>query len=297
MKDVIAATVLSALTACSGFINKQAADSTYRILEKSQAAGRRQADVELARAAVPSGIVQLEAFALAYPDHRGFKLLHADAVCQYAVGFVFDDWEDAQLAGRDDEAERLATRVTGLVSACVDTNLPLLPAAWREARARDGDAWNTMLAKATGEHVPQLLWIASADAVLLAMDPMRNLGKLDSITATLERCIALRPGFRDSDAELLLGSLEAGRSRFFGGPDGSARFERARAQQGVGALLVDVMFARGTLAAKRDRARFEATLQQVLAADTSRWPERRLSNELARRKAARYLASIDRLLQ
>src|SRR4051812_38374126 len=103
--------LLLALTGCSGFINKQAAESTYGILEKSQAAARRQGDVELARAARPSGIIQLEAFALAYPDHRGFKLLHAESVCAYAIAFVFDDWEDAQLGGRSEEAVRLGARV------------------------------------------------------------------------------------------------------------------------------------------------------------------------------------------
>jgi len=296
MRSSLTVMLLLAMTACTGFVNKQAADSTYRILEKSQAAARRQGDFELARAAVPSGIMQLEAFALAYPDHRGFKLLHADAVCGYATAFVFDDWEDAQLGGRSDEATRLGARVVQLATTCVDANLALLPPTWREARAKGTDSWNAIVAKATPEQVPQLLWIATADAVVLAIDPIRSLGKLRSLTLALERCIALRPGFHDSDAELLLGTLEAGRSRFLAGADGSALFARARAQQGDSALLVDVMFARGTLVAKNDRDRFEATLQQVLAADVTRWPERRLANELARRKAQRYLASIDRLL-
>lgn len=290
------ATVVLAVTACSSFINKQAADSTYRILEQSQVAARRQSDLELARAAAPGGIMQLEAFALAYPDHRGFKLLHAEAVCSYTVAFVFDDWEDAWLRGRAEEAERLRERVRRLVGTCADVNLALLPSAWREARAKGTDAWQAMFARATREHVPQLLWLATADAVLVAIDPLRNLGALRSITRALERCIALRPGFHDSDAELLLGSFEAGRSQFLGGADGSARFARARAQLGDGALLVDVMFARGTLVANEDRARFEATLKRVLATDVTRWPERRLANELAQRKAARYLASIESLL-
>lgn len=43
-------------------------------------------------------------------------------------------------------------------------------------------------------------------------------------------------------------------------------------------------------------ALFTATLENVLAADVTRWPERRLANELARAKAARYLAAIDRLI-
>jgi TRAP transporter T-component len=296
MKLGLALTAVLAASACSGFIDKQAADSTYRILDKSQVAARRQPDLELARAAVPSGIIQLEAFALAYPQHRGFKLLHAEALCQYVVGFVFDDWEDAQMRGRAEEATALAARVTRLATACVDANLALAPPAWRAARAQEPSTWRTALDTASREHLPQLLWIATADAIVLALDPMRHLGKLDAITAALKRCLALQPGFHESDAELLLGTLEAGASRFLGGPDGSARFAAARAQLGEGAWIVEVVYARGALVARKDRAGFEATLRRVLAADLTRWPERRLANELARRKAERYLASIDQLL-
>src|SRR5690606_29707323 len=265
-----------------------------RIVERSQVAARRLAELERARVAIPGGLVQLEAFALAYPDHRGFRLLHAETLCQYAVAFVFDDWEDAHLLGRDAEAARLGARVQKLADACVEANLALLPAAWRAARARGGDAWSARIAAATRDQIPQLLWITTADAITLALAPLANIGKLASIRKGLERSIALRPGFHDSDAELLLGTLVAGQSRFLGGPDGSAWFARARRQRGQGTLLVEVMFARGTLVAQRDRARFAATLRQVLAADVTRWPERRLSNELARRKAERYLAVIDR---
>lgn len=297
MKYTFAAIHVFAMAACSGFINNQAANSTYRILEKSQAAARRQGDFELARAAMPSGIMQLETFALAYPDHRGFKVLHADAICGYAVAFVFDDWEDAWLAGRSNEAERLGKRVTQLATTCIDANLALLPPAWREARSKGGAAWDAIVDRVGFEHVPQLLWIATADAALLAIAPMQNAGKLNSIMHTLASSITRRPGFHDSDGELLLGLLESGRSQFVGGADGSATFAKARAQRGRGALLVEVMFARGTLVAKRNRAQFTATLQRVLAADVAQWPEQRLSNELARRKAQRYLTAIDVLMK
>jgi hypothetical protein len=276
------------LAGCGGFIDNQAASSTHRILLKATEAGRRQPDLELARDALPGGILQLETFALAYPKHRGFKVLHAESLCQYGVAFVFDDWEDASLGGRADEAKRLAGRLRGLLEACIDRNLTLLPASWRSARERGGDAFVAALPAATRDHVPALLWIATADAVLVATDPMNHLARLAPAIATLARCAELAPGFHDADAELLLGMLESAR-----GGDGSASFAAARKALGEGALIADVMYARGTLVARRDRAGFERTLQAVLAADVAKWPERRLSNELARRKAQRYLAAID----
>lgn len=284
-----------ALAGCSGFIEKRAAQSTFAVLEKSQIVARRQSDLELARAAVPGGLLQLEAFALAYPHHRGFRVLHAEALCQYATAFVFDDWEDADLAKRP-EADRIAGRVERLVQQCISANLALLPPAWREARGTGEDAWKKQLATATVAETDPLRWIATSEAVLLALAPLRRIALLGWIDATLTRVIELAPGAHDSDAELMLGTLQAGRSRFLGGPDGSALFEQARKHLGAGALLVEVMFARAVAVARKDRALFAATLERVISSDLSSWPERRLSNELARVKALRYLAAIDVLV-
>jgi hypothetical protein len=283
-----------AVAGCSGFIDKQAASSTYRILGKSVEASRRQADLELARAAVPGGLIQLETFALAYPDHRGFRVLHADALCQFGLAFVFDDWEDAQLAGRTDEATAIATRLDGLLASCVDANLALLPPAYRDAHARGELA--SLLPSATVAHARPLIWIASVLAVRIAIEPAAHLGSLPTAIAMLARTAELAPGAHDAQGEIMLGTLEAARARFVAGPDGSARFAAARRALGDGALIVDVMYARAIAVAKQDRALFTSTLERVLVADLARWPERRLSNELARRKARRYLAAADALI-
>ena len=281
---------------CSSFIERRAASSTHRILLESSVVARRLPDLELARAAMPGGIVQLESFARAYPAHRGFKVLHADALCQYVVAFVFDDWEDAKLGGREDEATRLAGRIGPLLEMCVEANLRLLAPAWRAARTEGPKAMTARLPSATRADVPALLWIATADSVQLAIDPMRHFTKLPALQAMLGRCAALAPGYRDADAELLLGTLIAAQSQVLGGDDADAEFAVARSRAGEGALIVDVMFARGTAIARKDRALFEATLERVLATDVTRWPERRLANELARRKARRYLAASTTLL-
>lgn len=275
---------------CGSFIDKQAAASTYRILLASTRAAERQSDLELARAALPGGMLQLEAFSLAYPEHAGFRALHADAYCSYAATFVFDDWEDAKLGGRREEADTLAARLEPLLAHCAALNEARLPAALRSADSR-----MARLSEARREHASALLWIATTDALRIAIDPLHHVGRLPLVEATLIRCSELDPGLRHASAELLLASLEAGRGAVFGTADGHQRFQRARSLAGDGALMVDVMYARGTAVARKDRALFTRTLERVLAADANRWPERRLENELARRKARRYLAAIDML--
>jgi len=281
---------LALLGGCESFITKRAASSTFTILEKSNIVAQRESDLELARDAVPGGLMQLEAFALAYPDHDGFKRLHAEAFCSYAVAFVFDDWEDASLTGHTADAERIAARLRPLLSRCAGLNRALLPKAWREKPLAE------LVPLAKKAHAPILLWLATTGAVELALAPMANFSRLPEIRAALTRCVELAPGARNADAELLLATLDAGTGAVFGTTDGKAAFDRARTAAGPGALIVEVMFARGTAVARKDRSLFTTTLEKALAADPAQWPDRRLANELARRKARRYLAAIDALL-
>lgn len=266
------ALALVALTGCASFIDNKAASSTLKILAKSQEAAARLGDVQLAREALPGGILQLEAFALAYPDHKQFRVMHADAVCNYAVAFVFDDWEEASLTNRTQDATKIAARLDGLLATCVSAN-KALPASTRSD-----------------------LWLAMVGAVQLAVAPLANVARLSDIKSALAKVATAKPGFSNSDAELLLGTLESATYRLFGGNDGKNRFDAARKQTGGKVLNVEVMFARAIAVADKDRDLFVTTLERVIATDTTKWPELRLANELAKQKARRYLAAIDTLI-
>ena len=257
------------LASCGGFIDHQAATSTLKILKGANAVAEREGDLQLAREALPAGIFQLAAFARAYPDEPAFAEMHAEALCQYTAAFAFDDWEDASMTGRD--TAPLAQRLQILLRECAAANTP--------ATTTD-----------------RMRWIATTDALEIAVDPARNLGKLPATITTLEQTIARAPGAHSADSELLLGTLRAATSQFFHGPDGSVEFAAAKQTLGEGALIVDVMFARAVAVAHKDRALFEARLHHVLDVDPGRWPERRLANELARQKARRYLAAEATLL-
>lgn len=265
------AALLVLLCSCASFIDDKAASSTLRILEKSMQAASRQGDLQLAREAMPGGILQLEAFALAYPKHTKFRVMHADAICQYAVAFVFDDWEDATFRNDKAEAERTSERLTGLLRSCVAAN-DALPASTRKD-----------------------LWLATVGAVEIAVSPLANVARLPTVKKQLAAVAQRAPGFSNADAEVLLGTLEAATAGIFGGPDGTARFDAARKLTQGRVLNVEVMFARAVAVARKDRALFSSTLERVIAVDTTKWPEQRLANELARTKARRYLAAIDTL--
>jgi len=53
------------------------------------------------------------------------------------------------------------------------------------------------------------------------------------------------------------------------------------------------MYARFYAVITQDRPLFEKTLKEVIAAPHDLWPEQRLPNELAKKRAQRYLAHAE----
>ncbi len=278
------------IASCSGFIDSRAADSTYKLVIASDKKARTQADVMLAREAMPGGVTQLAGFTAAYPEHAGFRALYADAICGFALGFIYDDWDAATLAGRGADADAAALRLHALIPECIDENLARLVPARRLLPPA------ALAPEATVDEVPALTWIAQAEAVQLALDPLVHLAELPGIVALLERCAALAPGANDGAAELVLATIAGSRPTFAGGDGGEVAFARARKAAGDGVLIVDVLAARTGAVTRKDRAAFAMLLRGVLDVEPTRWPERRLANELARLKARRYLAAIDTLI-
>lgn len=282
-------------TGCAGFIKKRAAESTHSVMRRSSVAMQRASDVELARAAAPGGLVQLEAFHLAYPRHRGFVELLAEGYCQYASGFLHDDWERLVIAGDKARADRLRARTIKLLDKCVHWGLQLLGEEWRKAHAAGPKPFDARVAKAGKRDVDGMAWVAVGMVTAIGMNPMdfKRLSYLSSAQKLLERVVALDPDHRDATALVMLGALDSSRPAIFGGNPaaGKRHFERARTLTGGQMLMVDVVYARTYAVAVKDRALFRKTLERVLKANPAKWPERRLTNEMAIAKARMYLAA------
>lgn len=254
---------------------------------------RQEPDPELARAATPSGIKTLEGLYIQNPNNRRLIAVLAEATCQFSAGFLQDDWERAELAGDRDAAEHARWRARGMNARCIEYALMLLPDSWREALWARSPALAELVADAGRAQVPGMFFAGLGLATTIGMFPedFALAARTSQVELLLERVTALNEGYADGLAHMTLGILHSARSAAVGGDParGKRHLERAQALAGGRALMVDVLTARYYAVTVRDRKLFRDTLVRVLRTDPAVWPENRLANELAHRKAGRYL--------
>jgi hypothetical protein len=280
-----------ALVGCS--VEELAVRQTIPLLVRTRPSIAMESDVELARAATPPGLKQLEGFyRVAGPEPRLVALL-TEAFCGYGAGFLQDDWEAAVLRGARDDAEVLRRHARAVLGRCAAYAMIGLGGRYDAILALDDDAAAARLAAAGVRDAAGLYWIATATATAIGMDPLdpRLAALLPRAIAMLERVIVLAPALEQGQALMTLGILHAAQSAAIGGdPErGRALLERASAVGGGRLLLPRVMLARIYAVTVRDQALFTRTLVEVLRTDPAIAPEQRLANEIAHKKARRYL--------
>lgn len=286
------------LCGCAGWVERRAVRTTVDLIGRTRAAMAQESDIELARNAIPGSIKTLEGFYLVDPGNRALLALLAESYCQYAAGFLQDDWEAAILAGQRAEAHALRARARALAARCVGYAVLLLDDDWQQTIYRDPDALVDLAARSDGDAVEGMFWAALGLGTMIGMNPTdHTLGPyLPAVVAMLERVIALAPDFAQGLPHMTLAIILGARSAAVGGDPAraAALFERARAITGGKALMVDVMMARSYAVSTRDQALFRSLLERVVRTPASAWPAQRLANELAHRKARRYLAHEQR---
>jgi len=295
---IIAVSCVTCGFGCSQWFERRALDATVAIVVRSRAATSQESDVQLARAAIPGAIKTLEGMYVAYPDHEGIVELLAEATCQYAIGFIQDDWEQRALMGDDKSADEARYRARNLLARCVNYGLIMLGMSWATAYWQQNPGFEALVAHAGTSEVAGMFWVALATAAIIQMYPEEvSLGAyLPMIERLFLRVIEIDSNYQQGLPQLSLAVLQTTRSAMQGENIHFAQqmFAQAREQTGGRGLMVEVLFARYYAVLARDRELFISTLVRVIQTDPAIWPEQRLANELAQRKARRYLRYSDR---
>jgi hypothetical protein len=295
---------LLAVAACD--LGKVTVDTTAKVLVRAQPALQQESDYQLAHDALPATLKTVEGFWIVAPDNADLIGILTEGYCQYGTAFVEDDWEIAKFAQNLDEVDANNARATHIFTRCLNYALKQLGERW-QTDLFDTTEKVTRLVKDTGaaRRTP-MMWAALALGSVINHNLSRPemLSYVSTVKLMLDRVLELDranlPDRRDLAAlpHIAYGMLYSVGSAQVGGDAAKARAEFEAALQ----LTADkdhpdgkFLLARALMGYRvglmtNDRAFFHAQLKQVLETPPSVWPEQRLANEVAHRRARRYLA-------
>jgi hypothetical protein len=294
----------AAASGCAG-VRRVGVSQTSPLFTASMRAYEAETDLAVARAAAPALMKLIEGLLETAPNDRELLEVVARGWAEFAFAFLEDDFESLPNdAAHADERTRLTVRATGLYDRAFGFAVRRLQDDDKEierALAGDVDQLRAALARLPKSSVPGLVFggLALASAVNLnRTDPSRAVD-LPKAMALLERARALDPTYYYGGAQMVLGLIYCSAPKSAGGdPDrGQQLFEESMAQTSGRYLLPRVMSARMCAVRRGDRAGFERTLKAALATPPAARSDEvgrhyNLANEVAKRRAARYLDEV-----
>ena len=268
----------------TGCLAKLAANSTARIMDQAAPALQAFSDPATAEAALPYSIA-LGSFGFAFLEDRMEEAEVADDEAR--IEYYRNRATLAYLRGKQVGFEALTLEEDGDGGAA-------------GAYGRGIDAWRSYLQQFDDqEQAGMVFWLGYnwARHISLNKEDPDVLADLPFAIACFERVFALDPTFNNYAPYVAMGSYYARTSVALGGEPVRARemFETAIARTGGNFLTYKVMMARVYAVMVQDRALYTRLLQEVIDAGDV-MPEQRLANQIAKRRARRYLAQIDDLI-
>ncbi len=302
----LVALVLLVMTGCEGLLTNFAASSSIRIFSRAAPALSRFGDIELAEAAIPGSLGTLEGLMVVAPDSEALHLTLARAYSSFAFGFMVDHMEQAQLEDNEERAEHYRARASAAFVRARTVGLEQMSAWERDDGGAEGhmrrglEAWRTYLGQFRAEHAGQMFWTAYSWAQYIGInrDDVNALADLPFVLALAERVMALDHTYYDYAPHGLRAGLIGSAPQQLGGRPDIARqeFETAIAATHRTNLVYLVMEARIVAVSLQDRGLYRRLLEEVISAGDVN-PANRLGNQIAKRRARRYLGQIDDLFE
>lgn len=297
--------VLTATAATAGAagcdVGKFTVNTTSKVLLRAQPGLQQESDYELARQAIPGALKTVEGFWIVDPENERLIRILTEGYCQYGTGFVEDDWEAAKLVKDLPAIEYHNERSTKIFTRCLNYALLTLGDRWKRDLFGDPATVAKLLKEDGGggkRFAMTFAALALGSIINHNTTRIEMLGYLPTVELILNHVIQLdqkSPPDNRAHAALpyiALGMLHTGRPAALGGEPDRARgyFEQALKVTDGKFLLARALLGVRVGISKGDRPFFHAQLKQVLETAPSIWPEQRLANEVAHRKARRYLS-------
>ncbi|MDH4281269.1 MAG: TRAP transporter TatT component family protein [Myxococcales bacterium] len=285
---------------CGCDVAKFTADSTAGLFARAAPAFESYWDYDLAGEAVPATIVQLEGILRIVPDNDSILAQLSQAYMGYAYGWVEADVEALEFEEEYDEADVQRQRIRTMYLRAMDLTRDRIRLRDEgvdyavKGTVEELDAW---LHEAFQEKrdAEVLLWhgYAWGSYINAAKDDMEAVADLAYAKAFVERSIELDPDYYHAAGYTFMGVATA--SEMAADLDtAKLYFEKALDRTERRALLTQVNMARYYAVKTGNRELFDTLLAEVMEAQDP-LPEARLSNRMARERAAMYLKNADQL--
>jgi hypothetical protein len=299
------------LLACD--IGKITVATTAKILVRAQPSLQQESDYQLAHDAIPGALKTIEGFWIVDPDNEDLLGILTEGYCQYGTAFVEDDWEVAKFAKKLDDIDYHNARATHIFTRCLNYALRRLGDRWQTQLFEAPETVAKLAADTGAGKRDQMMWAALALGSIINhnLSRVEMLAYLPTVQVILARVLTLDkanpPARKDYAAlpHIAFAMVFSAVSSQLGGKAAEAKAEfeaallaTADKDHPTGKLLLarTLMGYRLGLM-NNDRKFFHEQLKQVLETPPSVWPEQRLANEVAHRRARRYLSHEKELFQ
>ncbi len=291
--------------ALDGCFERIAANGTVGVMDRASPALQSFADPAIAEASLPYSITQMEGLLLVVPQNRLLRTNLMRALGSFGFAFLEDRMEEAELANDDARMAYYANRASIAYSRGKEVGFETLTmmdgtdGGSAAAVHRGVDAWRAYLQRFDERaQVPVLFWLGYnwARHISLNKDNPDVLADLPYAIAIFERVMQVDPDFNYSAPRIAMASYYARAAASLGGePERSRQLFEEAIHRYPNFLTYKVMMARVYAVMVQDRALFTRLLQEVIDAGDV-MPEQRLANQIAKRRARRYLSQIEDLV-
>jgi hypothetical protein len=275
-----------ALVFCSGCFQQIAVDSLTGIMENGFEVLNEESDLDLAGTSIAGNLKLIESVIRTDPGNRDLLMMACRGYASYAMAFVEDD--------DPVRAREFYRRGLGFGRQLFDQQGKI-------ARSFDGPSSDleAALAAAGDGDVPAIFWTAVSwgGYVSLGLTDPDALAALPKVEAMMNFVRDRDPGYFYGGADFFLGTIAGSRPPILGGsPEASKEhFDRALSLSGGKFLLTYVYYARTYAVQVQDSVLFGSLLTAVDTASIDVLPAARLSNAVAKRKAALLRGKVNEL--
>jgi predicted anti-sigma-YlaC factor YlaD len=254
-------------------------------------------DVELVAGALPFSLKLVESLIAESPKHKGLRMVAAQGFASYAYIEVQPKIDRAMVTDID-EAQKLKARARRLYMRGHKQGLAGLEISHRDFAERLAQEPRRAVADLKKKDVPLIYWTAAGlgMAISTSKDDPAMIARIPEVEALIDRALELDPGWDKGSLHEFFIQLAASKPGKLDVEQIQNHFEKAlELSKGKKAGLF-VTYAEALAIPQQNREEFIMLLEKALAIDPDDYPDGRLLNIIAQRRARWLLDRVDDLI-